>query len=259
LVSTGYTVTVKAADGIKISTAGVATEPGAGTISFTVTENATPANTADTVTLNINVGIMSKIISNFNFSKVTQLTSKAITNTDFSGVNAKRFTISDGKGNTVPINLTWKIVPSSTFTGAVKVGSAVDSLIQTYFSPDIASRTLYAASYYGGDTFFIGTYVTDADAVIQLGGSDWSYFFNTNTTNGNRDFTVSDGTKTVTIFFTQNYSNMDNLVTEINTCLTGAGINAVAEEINDGQFRILAKTGDVNLTISGTHKTELFN
>jgi hypothetical protein len=52
---------------------------------------------------------------------------------------------------------------------------------------------------------------------------------------------------------------MDNLVTEINTCLTGAGINAVAEKIYDDQFRIRAKTGDVNLTISGTHKTELFN
>jgi len=55
LVGVGFTVTVEAADGTIISAAGVATEAGAGTISFTVTENATPANTADTATFNITV------------------------------------------------------------------------------------------------------------------------------------------------------------------------------------------------------------
>ena len=55
LVGVGYTVTVKSADGTKISATGVATEAGAGTIDFTVTEDATPANTVDTVILNITV------------------------------------------------------------------------------------------------------------------------------------------------------------------------------------------------------------
>jgi len=53
LVSGGYTVTIKAEDGVKI-VAGVATVAGAGTISFTVTKGITPF-TADTGILNITV------------------------------------------------------------------------------------------------------------------------------------------------------------------------------------------------------------
>ena len=55
LVGTGYTVSVKAADGTYISAAGEATLAGPGTISFTVVQTGTPANTADTAALPINV------------------------------------------------------------------------------------------------------------------------------------------------------------------------------------------------------------
>ena len=55
LVAVGYTVTVKAADGTYISAAGIATSAGAGSISFTVTEDANSLDVADTATLNITV------------------------------------------------------------------------------------------------------------------------------------------------------------------------------------------------------------
>ena len=214
------------------------------------------------------VFIMSKTITNFNFGTVSptqaKLTSKSITSADFSGANKKLFTINDGKGNTVVVDLSWNIPydPGYPLTAAQRVGSGIDSYIQMHFSPDIMSRTLSAASW-GGDTLDITTFATGGDAVIQLGGNDWSYFFNTSTANGswgsNRHFTVSDGTKTATISLTQNLSNIDGVVTKINTYLTGASLNAVAEKISDSQFRIRAITGDINLTISGTHKTEFFD
>jgi uncharacterized protein (TIGR02145 family) len=55
LISTGYTVSIKATDGIKIDATGIAIEAGTGSISFTVTEDSDSTNTADTTMLSITV------------------------------------------------------------------------------------------------------------------------------------------------------------------------------------------------------------
>ena len=73
LVSEGYTVTVKAADGTYIDNSGEAIAVGKGTITFTITKNANTAITADTDSLSITVEGLS-----YNGPVSGQITSSAI-------------------------------------------------------------------------------------------------------------------------------------------------------------------------------------
>ncbi|CAH1222975.1 hypothetical protein PAECIP111892_05250 [Paenibacillus auburnensis] len=209
--------------------------------------------------------ITSKAITNFDFS-VTYATqarkeSKKITSTNFQS-NPKHFTISDGT-ITIPVDLTWNI-PLNGFTSGQVVGSAIDSFIQDYCNAhgiNLGERTL--AGIGNNDTFFISTFKTGSDASVTLGGNDWAYFFDNNYFTGtdedhtkNRTFTVSDGTNTATILLERKYYNMDGLVNALNKQLTS--VSATAIKVNETQFKLVANSAAINLTIAGTDKSQFF-
>lgn len=98
-----------------------------------------------------------------------------------------------------------------------------------------------------------------------LGGPDWQYFFPQSQYNGsdidhskNRTFNVSDGEHTAVVTLVSRYATMDALVGAINRQLQGASISAVAEKVNDNQFRLVANSTDIQLNVSGVDKNQFF-
>ncbi|WP_054022963.1 S-layer homology domain-containing protein [Bacillus sp. FJAT-28004] len=210
--------------------------------------------------------ITSKAITTFDFSTVgaTQAReeSKIITSTDFKS-NPKHFTISDGTV-TIPVDLTWNI-PLNGFTTGQVVGSAVDSFIQDYCNAhgiDLGKRTVNGVGF--GDTFFISTFKTGSAASITLGGKDWSFFFQNSYYTGtddhtkNRTFIISDGVKIATILLKRRYTDMADLVSDLNDQLKLASVSATAEKVNENQFKLVSNSADITLSITGKDKNQFF-
>ncbi|MET3851302.1 S-layer homology domain-containing protein [Paenibacillus sp. OAE614] len=211
--------------------------------------------------------ITSKTIADFDFSTIyaTQARGESfkVRTTDFQS-EPKHFTISDGT-ITIPVDLTWNI-PQGEFTVGQVVGSAVDSFIQDYCNAhgiDLGKRTLGAVGF--GDTFSIFAFSTGSESSVTLGGSDWQYFFPQSQYNGtdidhskNRTFNVSDGEHTAVVTLDWQYATMDDLVGAINRQLQGASVSAVAEKVNDNQFRLVANSTDIQLNVSGVDKNQFF-
>lgn len=211
--------------------------------------------------------ITSKTIADFDFSTIyaTQARGESfkVRTTDFQS-EPKHFTISDGT-ITIPVDLTWNI-PQGEFTVGQVVGSAVDSFIQDYCNAhgiDLGKRTLGAVGF--GDTFSIFAFSTGSESSVTLGGSDWQYFFPQSQYNGtdidhskNRTFNVSDGEHTAVVTLDWQYATMDDLVGAINRQLQGASVSAVAEKVNDNQFRLVANSTDIPLNVSGVDKNQFF-
>ena len=231
---------------------------------FTVTTLAAPP-----------ISITSKTITNFDFSTkyAGQATgqSKPMNTSDFQ-YQPKSFTINDGKGNIIPVNLTWDI-PQNEYvkTPAASIGSAVESVIQDYFSSHggLMNRTVTAAGNWNGsnqgDTFRIQSFQTGSTQSITLGGQDWEYFFDQQTYYGtnedsgqNRTFTISDGTQTATIQLSSNFSTIDALVNHINSRLTNAGVQAQAEKVGATQFKITSTLPTGTIIIDGVNKAAFF-
>jgi hypothetical protein len=248
-----------------------------GTYTFTVsiskgTEDTLASGSTANLSMNITATvyvppeiITSVQITNFNFatidSSTAQLISKPITTVAF-GSNNKHFTITDGLGNVIPVDLTWDL-PTDTFTPAQMVGSAIESYIQDYFNAHggLEIRTLWAASF-AGDTFTLSSFASGVLNTITIGGPDGSYFFDTLYAQGtdldmsaNRTFSVSDGTHTANITLDTDLTNMDSLVSEINSYLIGYSVQAVAVKISEDSFKIV---GD-DITIDGANKAEFFS
>lgn len=211
--------------------------------------------------------ITSKTIADFDFSTIyaTQARGESfkVRTTDFQS-EPKHFTISDGK-ITIPIDLTWNI-PLGEFTAGQVVGSAVDSFIQDYCNAhgiDLGKRTLGAVGF--GDTFSIFAFNTGSESSVTLGGPDWQYFFPQSQYNGtdidhskNRTFNVSDGEHTAVVTLDWQYASMEALVEAINGQLQGASVSAAAETVNANQFRLVANSADILLTVSGVDKNQFF-
>jgi hypothetical protein len=209
--------------------------------------------------------ITSVQIMNFNFATIdsspAQLISKPITTTTFSTDN-KYFTITDGLGNVIVVDLWWDL-PTDTFTPAQMVGSAIESSIQDYFNAHggLENRTLWAASF-SGDTFTLSSFATGVVNTITIEGPDGSYFFETLYDQGtdldmsaNRSFSISDGAHTANITLDTDLTNMDGLISEINSYLTGYSVQAEAVKISEDSFKIV---GD-DITIDGANKAEFFS
>lgn len=211
--------------------------------------------------------ITSKTITDFDFSTIyaTQARGESfqVQTTDFQSA-PKHFTISDGK-ITIPIDLTWNI-PLGEFTAGQVVGSAVDSFIQDYCNAhgiDLGKRTLGAVGF--GDTFSIFAFSTGSASSVTLGGSDWHYFFPQSQYNGsdidhskNRTFNVSDGEHTAVVTLDWQYASMEALVEAINGQLQGASVTAAAETVNANQFRLIANSTGILLSVSGVDKNQFF-
>ncbi|WP_195574353.1 S-layer homology domain-containing protein [Paenibacillus sp. 1001270B_150601_E10] len=215
--------------------------------------------------LTVPYAITSLAVTNLHFENTyaTQAKgeSKAITTTEFSK-NPLHFTVSDGT-HTIPINLNWDI-PLNGFTKAQVVGSAVESYIQDYFYRigQLETRTLAAYSF-SGDTFFISTFSTGANAAVRLGGNYQALFDNhefvgTDAVTRSRSFTVSDGTKTASIVLNRTFSSLTELVSYINTRLQSAAVPATAEMVDDTHFMLKANAIGVKLTVDGANKNEFF-
>ncbi|GIO64189.1 S-layer homology domain-containing protein [Paenibacillus cineris] len=211
--------------------------------------------------------ITSKTIADFDFSTIyaTQARGESlqVQTTDFQST-PKHFTISDGK-ITIPIDLTWDI-PLGEFTAGQVVGSAVDSFIQDYCNAngiDLGKRTLGAVGF--GDTFSIFAFNTGSESSVTLGGPDWQYFFPQSQYKGsdidhskNRTFNVSDGEHTAVVTLDWQYATMDAMVGAINRQLQGASVAAAAETVNANQFRLVANSADILLSVSGVDKNQFF-
>ncbi|WP_145141054.1 hypothetical protein [Paenibacillus sp. Y412MC10] len=98
-----------------------------------------------------------------------------------------------------------------------------------------------------------------------LGGPDWQYFFPQSQYNGtdidhskNRTFNVSDGEHTAVVTLDWQYASMDALVGAINRQLQGASVTAAAETVNANQFRLVANSTDILLSVSGVDKNQFF-
>jgi len=210
----------------------------------------------------------SKEITNFDYATTyatqAKLTSKPVTVGDFTG-NPKSFTIVIGEDR-IPVTISWAL--SKDFPKGQSMGSVVDSAIQDYFykkngSDGIMNRTVAAFGF--DDTFSISTFSTGSASSFTLEGSDCSYFFEKNASTGtdqdtskNREFSVSDGTNQVNIILDYSYANMDDMVSDIDNQLYYGGVNAQVEKVDESHFRIKALDSDVNLSISGTNKSEFF-
>jgi len=222
-----------------------------------------------TFTTNAN-RIQSKAITNFDFSTVyaTQANqrSKPMTSADFSGNNAKTFTISDGI-TTIAITLNWNI-PRNGFSIGQVIGSAIESQIQDYYfghGIQPANWTLNAGSYAADDTFNINTFKTGSNASVMLDGDDWNYFFQDKSFSGSDDdtsknclFTISDGTHTAEILLGYQYVNMDDLVDDLNYQLTNAQVSATVNKVEASHFELVPGTPGITLTTGGTNANEFF-
>lgn len=229
-----------------------------------------------TVTIGQNESLTSNAITNFNYETLyaTQArnVSKTINTSNFKN-NVKSFTIDDHQGNIIPITLNWDIPVSSPFTMATVVGSAVESEIQQYFvdkggESALMNRTISAGAVSGangyGDQFYISTFATGAASSITISGADASYFFDTLQATGtdasyNCAFTINDGTNTVTITLSRNYSNMVDLVSDMNIKLSNSQVSATVEKVDDSHFKVVTMTSGIHLTISGSNKEEFFS
>ncbi|GIP30349.1 hypothetical protein J23TS9_54790 [Paenibacillus sp. J23TS9] len=211
--------------------------------------------------------ITSKAVSDFDFSTIdaTQARGESfqVQTTDFQSAT-KHFTISDGK-ITIPIDLTWN-VPQNEFTKGQIMGSVVDSFIQDYCNAhgiNLGNRTLGAVGF--GNTFSIFAFSTGSASSVTLGGPDWQYFFSQRQYNGNdidhsrnRTFNVSDGEHTAIVTLDRQYAGMEALVEAINSQLQGASVAAAAETVNANQFRLVAKSADIALSVSGADQEQFF-
>lgn len=228
------------------------------------------------VTIMAPMSITSKTITKFDFSTIYagQVTghSKPMYTSNFQ-TQPKSFTINDGKGNIIPVNLTWNI-PQNEYvkTPAASIGSAVESAIQDYFSAHggLSNRTLSAAGNWigsnQGDTFRIQSFQTGSTQSITLGGQDWTYFFDQQTFYGtdedssqNRTFTISDGTRNSVILLTWNFGDMTGLVNLINQKLDAAQVNIVAEKVSETNFKLISTEPNGTITIDGIDKSQFFN
>lgn len=218
--------------------------------------------------------ITSNVITNFNYKTIestqAKIESKVITSSNFGPGNEKSFTINDGKGNNIPVDLCWDI-PLNEYatTPAAALGSAVESFIQQYFidkggNDGLMNRTLYANN--SGDKFYIGSFASGSSSNITISGVDASYFFDTFHSSGtdydsslNRTFKISDGTITVIIFLADNYTNMTYLVNSLNSMLIGSSIKVKAEKVDDTHFKLITTEAGIHITIDGVHKAEFFS
>ncbi|PAQ13251.1 hypothetical protein CD798_15970 [Bacillaceae bacterium SAOS 7] len=223
---------------------------------FTVNVTSTPTS------------ITSKSITNLDFSTVqatqAKLVSKPVTLGDFTG-NRKDFTIVVG-GERIPISIYWPL--STDFSKGAAMGSVVDSHIQDYFyqkygNNGFSIRTVGAFGF--DDTFQINTFQTGSASSFTLEGKDWSYFFEQSSAQGtdidtskNRTFTISDGTATATIQLTSKFETIDALINHINNRLTNAGVKANVEKVGTSQFKI-SPTATGSIVLGGANKNDFFN
>ncbi len=224
--------------------------------------------------------LLSKEITNFNYETIyatqAKIISKAISTSNFGSGNNKEFTIDDGLGNVIPVNLNWDIpLNESATTYAAAVGSAVESIIQDYFyqkggEEGLVNRTLCAgaistASGYG-DEFYISTFATGSNSKVIISGTDAYYFFDTLQVNGtdedkslNREFTISDGTNTATMYLDQNYEDMESFVYYLNSILYMLQVKVTAEKVDSSHFKLVANELGIKITIGGQDKSDFFN
>lgn len=272
--NTVATVTEEPSGTIKVT--GVA--PGeAITITVQVKRNGQVIKTGSfTVTTIVPMSITSKELTNIDFSteyaKQVTANSKTISTSNFQA-ETKSFTINDGKGNIIPVNLTWNI-PQNEYahTPAASIGSAVDAVIQDYFNANggLGNRTVTASVNWNessqGDTFRIQSFQSGATQSITLGGSDWEDFFGQQIyygtdedTSKNRTFTVSDGTKSSIILLKWNFGDMTGLVNFINQQLENAQVNIVAEKVSETNFKLISTESNGTIIIDGVDKSLFFN
>jgi predicted ribosomally synthesized peptide with SipW-like signal peptide len=239
-----------------------------GTATISVNAEQTAHNDSSNNPPPSNNNLQSKAITNFDFSasfaSQANQRSKTMLSTDFRGNNAKSFTISDGT-TTIPINLYWNI-PLSGFSIGQVIGSAVDSSIQDYCNAHgipLGNRTM--ASFGFGDTFSIATFKTGSNATITFGGKDWQYFFqnqsfsgSNNDTSNNRSFTISDGTHIASISLTSKYTNLDDLIGDLNGQLTNAQVSATASKVDVNHFQLVPSASGIPITVDGTNANDLF-
>lgn len=224
---------------------------------------------AEAITRIAELRLTSLTISNLNFRSTNLMAaktvSKSLTSSDFSGANAKEFTVSDGTLS-IPIRLFWNIPVFNgemTFTVGEVVGSAVISTIMDYYNAHHLNLGDMAIIAFGsGDTFTLSTTATGKNAKLIISGPDWSYFFTGTSFTGsgdeaNKSFTVSDGSHTATIQLTQNFSSMDALVAFVNTKLQPAGVGATAAKVDEQHFKFIPSS-DTTLIIGGEDKASFF-
>jgi predicted heme/steroid binding protein len=257
-----------------------------GSYTFTVTlsKGAGPTLASDiTNTLSMNITatvyvppeiITSKEIVNFNFATIESSTAMLISKPfaidegyDFRGANAKSFTITDGAGNVIPVNLSWELPRKDTgYSTATLIGSAIESAIQDYFNAHggLDNRTLWSAcfEFNTGTTFTLSSFAEGVLNKITIDGTDGAYFFNELSAQGtdldtsaNRFFSVSDGAHTANISLNSDLSNMDGLVNKLNSSLSGYSVQAVAVKISENSFKIV---GD-DITVEGADIAKFFS
>jgi hypothetical protein len=237
-----------------------------GTATLTVNAEQTANNDSSNNPPPSNNNLQSKAITNFDFSKVASQAnqrSNTMQSTDFSGSNAKNFTISDGT-TTIPIKLNWNI-SSSGFSIGQLIGSAIESEIQQYyFDRNIqpAAWTLNATSFAVDNTFNLTSFKTGDNATITLGGNHWQYFFQNQSFSGSNDtsrsFTISDGTHIATITLTTRYTSIDGLIGDLNAQLANAQVSATASKVDANHFQLVPKTSGITITTGGTNANTFF-
>ncbi|KQL46546.1 hypothetical protein AN963_16615 [Brevibacillus choshinensis] len=221
--------------------------------------------------------LTSKELDKFNFSTVysgqINAVSKAMNTSSFKG-SKKHFTIDDGK-NKVNIDLTWDI-PQNEYatTFAASIGSAVESEIQQHFLDTggvngLMNRTMGATVIWDGsnqgNTFKIFTFGQPGIEKLTLYGTDWQYFFDTNTfdapnqdKSANREFTISDGTKTATFKWDSDLVDMAGVLKALNDNLSANGVKVVAVQVNASTFQLVGTRADITISVGGTNKGDLF-
>lgn len=197
------------------------------------------------------VGTSSKLIidgkdKDFFFPQTTY------SGTDEGTSKNRQFTVSDGT-NTTTILLNWKYNDMEDLAGG----------INDYLSGEPSLQAV--AEKVDDNTFQIKSTNTGANAVLEVGGANQTEFFNQQIfrgedekQNANREFTVSDGTKTATILLDGNYSSIDGLVQAVNTQLEAAAARVQAEKVDAQRFVLRATVAGIQIVGGGTHWSELF-
>lgn len=223
-----------------------------------------------------NESITSKTITNFNYETVyatqARAVSKSITTNDFRSSPAKGITISDRVGNVIPVNMN-VFIPLNEYTptNAAALGSYIESIIQMWFQSkfgptDWVSQMTVSASY-NNDKLVITTFEAGSNAFVQIGGSNWSDFYDNSDkiygtnddTQLNRTFTINDGTNTVTITLAYSYLDMSDLVSDIDYMLGQSQVSVTVEKVDENHFRLVAKIPGIHLTIGGVNKEDFFS
>ena len=259
------------------------TKPATYVVKIEVTDN--DGNVNDVTTIEVKVesqdpvlpeSLTSNAITNFNFETLygtqARAVSKPFSTSYFKDSTPKSFTITDRYGNVIPIDMNVNIpLNEYTSTSAAAVGSYVESIIQMWFQDkygltDWVSKMTVSASY-DNDKLVISTFEPGASAFVQIGGSNWSDYYNNSEkiygtgddTSYNRTFTISDGTNTATIALEYSYTDMYELVSDIDYMLSQNHVSATAEKVDESHFKLIAKTSGIHLTIGGTNKADFFN